>query len=388
VRVRIKTLALRGEPKTATVVLVIVARMPPAPLTLSIDLGARSYPIHIGTGLLADRARLEAALPAGRLLIVSDTNVAPLYLPRLTAALGGRALAECVLPAGEASKSLATLALVYDRLAAARINRDGAVLALGGGVVGDIAGFAAATWQRGIDFAQLPTTLLAQVDSSIGGKTAVNHPAGKNLIGAFHQPCIVLADLDALATLPERELRAGLAEVIKCGLIRDAGFLDWLEREMPRLLAREPAALAEAIRRACAIKAAIVAHDERETGDRALLNFGHTFAHAIEAAAGYGEWLHGEAVAIGMVLATETSARLGWLDAAAVRRVRALLERAGLPVRAPRIGVDRAQQLMSLDKKVLGGRLRLVLLKSLGEAVVTGDYDSRALEAVLAAEVA
>ena len=362
--------------------------MPPAPLTLSIDLGARSYPIHIGAGLLADRERLEAALPAGRLLIVSDTNVAPLYLPRLAAALRGRALAECVLPAGEASKSLATLALVYDRLAEARINRDGGVLALGGGVVGDIAGLAAATWQRGIDYAQLPTTLLAQVDSSIGGKTAVNHPAGKNLIGAFHQPCIVMADLDALATLPERELRAGLAEVIKCGLIRDAGFLDWLERELPRLLAREPDALAEAIGRACAIKAEIVARDEREGGVRALLNFGHTFAHAIEAAAGYGEWLHGEAVAIGMVLATETSARLGWLDDGAVRRVRALLERAGLPVRAPRIGVDRAQQLMALDKKVLGGRIRLVLLKSLGEAVVTGDYDTRALEAVLAAEVA
>jgi 3-dehydroquinate synthase len=388
VRIRIKTRVPGGEPKTATVVLVIVPRMPPAPLTLSIDLGARSYAIHIGAGLLGDRARLEAALPAGRLLVVSDTNVAPLYLPRLTAALAGRALAECILPAGEATKSLATLGLVYDRLAAARINRDGAVLALGGGVVGDIAGFAAASWQRGIDYAQLPTTLLAQVDSSIGGKTAVNHPAGKNLIGAFHQPCIVMADLDALATLPERELRAGLAEVIKCGLIRDAGFLDWLEREMPRLLARDAGALAEAIRRACSIKAEIVVRDEREGGARALLNFGHTFAHAIEAAAGYGEWLHGEAVAIGMVLATETSARLGWLDGAAVHRVRALLERAGLPVRAPRIGVDRALALMSLDKKVLGGRIRLVLLKSLGEAVVTGDYDTRALEAVLAAEVA
>ncbi len=362
--------------------------MAPPPLTLSIDLGARSYPIHIGAGLLGDGARLMAALPAGRLLVVSNTTVAPLYLPRLRASLAGRDVAECILPDGESWKTLATLERVYDRLAAARINRDGAVLALGGGVVGDLAGLAAATWQRGIACAQLPTTLLAQVDSSIGGKTAVNHPAGKNLIGAFHQPCVVLADLETLATLPDRELKAGLAEVIKCALVRDLRFLEWLEREIPRLLARDAATLAEAIHRACAIKAAIVTADERESGARALLNLGHTFAHAIEAAAGYGEWLHGEAVAIGLVLAAETSARLGWLGRPEVERVRSLLERAGLPVRAPRIGRERAYELMSLDKKVVGGRIRLVLLKSLGEAVVTGDYDAGALEAVLVAEVA
>jgi len=360
----------------------------PAPRTLTIALGARSYPIHIGAGLLGERARLEAELPDGPLLIVSNDTVARLYLPRLRNALAGRALSECVLPDGERYKTLATLARVYDALAAGRIHRDGAVLALGGGVIGDIAGLAAATWQRGIAVAQLPTTLLAQVDSSVGGKTAVNHPAGKNLIGAFHQPSVVIADLDTLATLPERELKAGLAEVIKYGLIRDSGLLEWLERELPRLLKREPEALAEAVARSCTIKAELVAVDERERGPRALLNLGHTFGHAIEAATGYGEWLHGEAVAVGLVLAAETSRRLGWLGAADVLRVRELVLRAGLPAKAPRIGVERARELMALDKKVLAGRVRLVLLKRLGEAVVSADYDPAALEAVLAAEVA
>ncbi len=361
--------------------------MSPAPRTLSIVLGSRSYPIHIGPGLLADRACLEAKLPAGPLLVVSNETVAPRYLPRLRATLAGRPLRECVLPDGERYKTLGTLARVYDALAAGRISRDGAVLALGGGVVGDIAGFAAATWQRGIAVAQLPTTLLAQVDSSVGGKTAVNHEAGKNLIGAFHQPAVVVADLDTLASLPDRELRAGLAEVIKYGLIRDPGFLDWLEQALPRLLRREPEALAEAVARSCALKAELVALDERESGPRALLNFGHTFGHAIEAAVGYGEWLHGEAVAVGMVLAAETSRRLGWLPAADVLRVRELVLRAGLPAKAPRIGVARAMELMALDKKVLAGQLRLVLLKRLGEAVVSADYDRGALEAVLEAEV-
>ncbi len=359
-----------------------------APRTLSIDLGPRSYPIHIGAGLLADRRCLEAQLPGGPLLVVSNDTVAPLYLGRVRQALAGRSLHECVLPDGERYKTLATLARVYDALAAGRINRDGAVLALGGGVVGDIAGFAAATWQRGIAVAQLPTTLLAQVDSSVGGKTAVNHPAGKNLIGAFHQPRVVVADLDALATLPERELKAGLAEVIKYGLIRDLGFLDWLERELPRLLGRDPAALAEAVARSCTIKAELVALDERESGPRALLNLGHTFGHAIEAATGYGEWLHGEAVAVGLVLAAETSRRLGWLSSADVLRVRELVLRAGLPVKAPRIGIERAHELMALDKKVLAGQVRLVLLRRLGEAVVSADYDRDALESVLVAEVA
>jgi 3-dehydroquinate synthase len=359
----------------------------PAPRTLSIDLGDRRYPIHIGAGLLAERARLEASLPAGPLLVVSNTTVAPRYLPALRAALAGRMLGECVLPDGERHKTLSTLATVYDALAAERITRDGAILALGGGVVGDIAGFAAATWQRGIAIAQLPTTLLAQVDSSVGGKTAVNHPAGKNLIGAFHQPNVVVADLDTLATLPDRELRAGLAEVIKYGLIRDAGFLDWLERSLGRLLARDPAALAEAVERSCRIKAEIVALDERESGPRALLNLGHTFGHAIEAATGFGEWLHGEAVAMGLVLAAETSERLGWLAAADTARVRELLRRAGLPVAAPRIGVARARELMALDKKVRAGQVRLVLLRRLGEGVVSADYDRGALESVLAAEL-
>jgi 3-dehydroquinate synthase len=355
-----------------------------APTTLSIDLG---YPIHIGIGLLSQPALLEGVLPGGPLLVVTNSTVAPLYLPRLRAAFGTRPLAECVLADGERYKTLATLAQVYDALAAARVNRDGAVLALGGGVVGDIAGFAAATWQRGVAVAQLPTTLLAQVDSSVGGKTAVNHPAGKNLIGAFHQPRVVLADLETLDTLPDRELRAGLAEVIKYGLIGDAEFLAWLEDAMPKLLARDREALAFAIERSCHNKARLVALDERESGPRALLNLGHTFGHAIEAAAGFGKWLHGEAVALGTVMAVETSARLGWLAAADVARVRRILASAGLPVAAPRIGVARARELMALDKKVQGGRVRLVLLKSLGEAVVTGDYDPAALEAVLAAEV-
>ncbi|MBS0373621.1 MAG: 3-dehydroquinate synthase [Proteobacteria bacterium] len=361
--------------------------MTPAPRTLSIDLGDRRYPIHIGAGLLGDRARLEASLPAGPLLVVSNTTVAPRYLPALRTALAGRVLAECVLPDGERHKTLATLASVYDALAAARIARDGAILALGGGVVGDIAGFAAATWQRGIAVAQLPTTLLAQVDSSVGGKTAVNHPAGKNLIGAFHQPSVVVADLDTLATLPDRELRAGLAEVIKYGLVRDASFLDWLERSLERLLARDAAALAEAVERSCRIKAEIVALDERESGPRALLNLGHTFGHAIEAATGFGEWLHGEAVAMGLVLAAATSERLGWLAAADTARVRELVRRAGLPVAAPRIGVTRARELMALDKKVRAGQVRLVLLRRLGEGVVSADYDRGALESVLAAEL-
>lgn len=356
-------------------------------LSLDIDLGDRRYPIHIGAGLLADASRLEAALPRGPLLVVSNDTVAPLYLPRLRAAFGGRPLAECVLADGERYKTLAALERVYDALAAARVNRDGAVLALGGGVVGDIAGFAAATWQRGVAVAQLPTTLLAQVDSSVGGKTAVNHPAGKNLIGAFHQPSVVLADLATLDTLPDRELRAGLAEVIKYGLIGDLEFLAWLETAMPRLLARDREALATAIERSCRNKARLVALDERESGPRALLNFGHTFGHAIETAAGYGEWLHGEAVAMGMALAAGMSARLGWISQADVARVRAVLTAAGLPLAAPRIGVARARELMALDKKVQAGRVRLVLLRALGEAVVTADYDGVALEATLEAEL-
>ncbi len=373
------------RPETGQGVLVIVPAVN-APISMAIELGDRRYPIHIGAGLLSQPALLEASLPRGPLLVVTNETVAPLDLPRLRAAFGRRALAQCVLADGERFKTLATLTQVYDALAAARINRDGAVLALGGGVVGDIAGFAAATWQRGVAVAQLPTTLLAQVDSSVGGKTAVNHAAGKNLIGAFHQPAIVVADLETLDTLPDRELRCGLAEVIKYGLIADLEFLNWLEGAMPRLLARDREALAFAIERACRNKARLVALDERESGPRALLNLGHTFGHAIEAAAGYGEWLHGEAVGMGMLMAAQTSARLGWLTAGDVARVREVLSSAGLPLAVPRIGAVRARQLMALDKKVQDGRVRLVLLKSVGEAVVTGDYDPAALEAVLTAE--
>ncbi len=356
--------------------------------TIKIDLGTRSYPIHIGAGLLAQRAIVEAALPAGPLLVVTNQTIAPLYLALVQTALGGRSCAVCVLPDGESYKTQATLGLVYDALAAAKVSRDGAVIALGGGVIGDIAGFAAATWARGIDVLQLPTTLLAQVDSSVGGKTAVNHPAGKNLIGAFHQPVGVIADLSTLSTLPERELRAGLAEVIKYGLIHDATFLDWIDASLSALLTRNEDALAHAIQRSCQIKAEIVSLDERETGPRALLNFGHTFAHAIEAAAGYGEWLHGEAVATGMLLAAQMSERLGFLSTPEVTRLRELLIRAGLPTEAPRMGVARALELMALDKKVLAGRVRLVLLKEVGAAVVTADYDPAVLQSVLQQAVA
>jgi len=350
---------------------------------MQIVLGERSYPIHIGGGLLRDARLLAASAPSGRLLIVTNETVGPLHLAAVQASLGNREASVCLLPDGEQYKTMTTLERLYDHLADARINRDGVIFALGGGVVGDIAGFAAATWQRGIACVQLPTTLLAQVDSSVGGKTAVNHAKGKNLIGAFHQPRAVIADLDTLGTLPDREYCAGLAEVIKYGLIRDLEFLAWLEDSMPRLLARETAALQEAVRRSCANKAALVSADEREAGARALLNLGHTFGHAIEAAAGYGEWLHGEAVAMGMVLAAETSLRLGWLDSHSLERVRRLLVSARLPVSAPRIGVARARELMSLDKKVQGGKVRLVLLRRLGDAVLSADYDTAALDSVL-----
>ncbi len=352
---------------------------------LDIDLGERSYPILIGAGLLQDTALLAGQLHARELLIVTDDNVGPLYLERLAAALQGFRVGKLVLPAGEEHKTLATLARVLDALVDGRFNRDCAVVALGGGVIGDIAGFAAACYQRGVDFVQLPTTLLAQVDSSVGGKTGVNHPGGKNLIGAFHQPVAVIADTATLETLPERELKAGLAEVIKYGLIRDAGFLAWLEEHLEGLLARDPAALTTAIRRSCSCKAEIVARDEREQGERALLNFGHTFGHAIEAGAGYGAWLHGEAVAAGMMLATEMSQRLGWLGPGDVARVRRLLERAGLRTEPPRFGGGKAMELMRMDKKVAAGRVRLVLLKALGQATVVADYPDHELDSLLAA---
>ena len=350
---------------------------------LGIDLGERSYPILIGTGLLKDADLLARHITASTLMIVTNEVVAPLYLPQLKAALAGRKLFEIVLPDGEDTKSLETLSKVFDALIAARMNRDAAMIALGGGVIGDMAGFAAACYQRGIDYYQIPTTLLSQVDSSVGGKTAVNHPGGKNLIGAFHQPRCVIADTEVLNTLPDRELRAGLAEVIKYGLIRDPEFFAWLEHNVDRILARDPQALAYAIKRSCEVKAEVVGIDEREQGLRAILNLGHTFGHAIENALGYGEWLHGEAVAAGMVLAARMSMNLGWLPEADYQRAINLLEHSGLPVNAPSIGADKARELMGMDKKVLAGQLRLVLLKGLGHAVVTADYPSQALQDTL-----
>jgi 3-dehydroquinate synthase len=355
---------------------------------LAIDVGGRTYPILIGEGLLADRRVHERCVRASDVLVVTDRNVAPLYLELVRAALGDRRVATLVLPAGEPNKTLAGVAPIFDTLVEARVNRDGCVAALGGGVVGDMAGFAAACYQRGIDCVQLPTTLLAQVDSSVGGKTGVNHPGGKNLIGAFHQPAAVIADTAALRTLPPRELRAGLAEVVKYGLLGDAGFLDWVEAHADALVGLDMGALGVAIERSCAAKARIVAQDEREQGRRALLNLGHTFGHAIETATGYQEWLHGEAVAVGMLLAADLSARVGWLDSGDVARVRRLLERLGLPVAPPRIDVEHALALMGMDKKVQRGRLRLVLLRSLGDAVVTADFPVDALRATLKTHLA
>jgi len=339
----------------------------------------------IGPGLLEDVGVMSGAVPARDVMVVTNDVVAPLYLARVVRALADRRVETTLLPDGERYKTLETMGRVLDALVAARMNRDACVLALGGGVVGDIAGFAAACYQRGVGYVQVPTTLLAQVDSSVGGKTGVNHPGGKNLVGAFHQPLAVISDTGTLCSLPVRELRAGLAEVIKYGLVADAAFLDWLESNVEKLLALDPPAVEYAVRRCCEIKAAVVAADEREHGARALLNLGHTFGHAIEAAAGYGEWLHGEAVGVGMLMATDLSRRLGWVDGVAVQRVRELLERAGLRTSAPPIGAGRALDLMAMDKKVLGGRIRLVLLARIGEGVVSGDYPAAELQQTLVA---
>ncbi len=350
------------------------------PNSVSVALGARSYEIRIAPGLLSEPAVLAPHVHGPDALIVSNETVAPLYADAARAALGDRRCEVLALPDGERHKTLATLSTVFDALVAMRANRDTTVVALGGGVVGDMAGFAAASYQRGVNFIQIPTTLLAQVDSSVGGKTAVNHTAGKNLIGAFHQPVHVLIDTATLSTLPEREFSAGLAEVIKYALLGDAPFMDWLEANMVALRALEPAALASAIQRSCAAKAAIVRADEHERGRRALLNLGHTFGHAIEAVAGYGEWLHGEAVAAGMVMAAVASE----LPAADIERIRALLRAAGLPDKPPALGAERLWDAMQLDKKVAAGKVRLVLLRALGEAFVTADYAPGALQHALA----
>jgi 3-dehydroquinate synthase len=353
-------------------------------LTLQVSLAERSYPILIGDSLLGNASVLGQHLPARDLLLVSNTTVAPLYADRVRASLGDRRIVDVRLPDGEQYKTMEYLARVLDVLVANRFARDSVVLALGGGVIGDLAGFAAACYQRGIAFAQMPTTLLAQVDSSVGGKTGVNHPGGKNMIGAFHQPMAVFADTSTLRTLPIRELRAGLAEVVKYGLIFDLPFLGWIEKNVDALLGLDPAALAHAIHRSCELKADVVRRDERETGDRALLNLGHTFGHAIETVTGYTEWLHGEAVATGMVIAADMSARLGMLPASDVQRVKDLLQRIGLPVEAPRFGAQRALDCMRVDKKVKSGRIRLVLLEQLGVAKFTAEYADEALDSTLA----
>ena len=355
---------------------------------LRVDLGARAYPIHIGAGLLDDASLYAPHIGGGAVAVITNAVVAPLYLERLERALraaGARRVKIVVIADGEQAKGWQTLEQVFDALLAARCGRDTLVVALGGGVVGDLAGFAAAVYQRGVPFLQVPTTLLAQVDSSVGGKTAINHARGKNMVGAFHQPLAVIADVATLDTLPERELRAGIAEVIKHGFILDDAFVSWLEANVERLLTRDRDALAHAVRRSCELKAQVVAADERETGQRALLNFGHTFGHAIEAGLGYGEWLHGEAVAAGMVIAAELSVRTGSIGAADAARVRALIERARLPVRGPALGAERYLELMQVDKKAARGRVRFVLLDAIGRASLRDGVDEQLVREALAA---
>ena len=346
-----------------------------ASISLNVELGDRSYPIAIGRGLLDDTALLNRYIggAGSKVAIVTNTTVAPLYLDKIAGPLraAGREVVPIILRDGEEYKNWESLNEVFDALLANKCDRKTTLVALGGGVIGDMTGFAAATYMRGVPFVQIPTTLLAQVDSSVGGKTGINHPLGKNMIGAFYQPRAVIADTATLDTLPDRELSAGLAEVIKHGAILDAGFFDWIEANIGKLVARDHAALAHAIARSCEIKADVVARDEREGGLRAVLNFGHTFGHAIEAGMGYGTWLHGEAVGCGMVMAADLSRRLGLIDDAAVERVRNLVEAAGLPVVAPDLGVERWIELMEVDKKNEGGAIKFILLKPLGSPSIT-----------------
>ena len=353
---------------------------------VKVDLGPRSYAIRIGAGLLGQEQAF-AELGGRRLRVITDDHVAPHYLASVLASLKLDSADALVLPAGETLKTWAQAGAVLDWLLGSRLGRDGCIVALGGGVIGDLAGFCASIYQRGVDFVQLPTTLLAQVDSSVGGKTGVNHPVGKNLIGSFHQPSAVVIDTQTLATLPRRELLAGLAEVIKYGLLADSVLFDWLEANLDRLLQLDAVFLAEAIERCCAIKARIVGQDERETGGgpRALLNLGHTFGHAIETWVGYGEWLHGEAVATGMCMALDLSQRQGWITAAQQARGLRLIERAGLPLRPPQgMRPEDFLHLMGMDKKVQAGKLRLVLLRAIGEAILSSDFDRSHLDQTLA----
>ena len=341
--------------------------------SLNVALSGRVYPINIGRGLLENCGLLLPQLRQPKVAVVTNTTVAPLYLQRFSNSLrnAGVEVVEIVLPDGEQYKHWESLNTIFDVLLEQRCERSTTLIALGGGVIGDMTGFAAASYQRGVPFIQVPTTLLAQVDSSVGGKTAINHPRGKNMIGAFYQPKLVLIDTDLLNTLPDRQLRAGLAEIIKIGLIRDLAFLEWLEVNLERILERDPNALEYAICCSCKNKAEVVVADEHENGERALLNLGHTFGHAIETGMGYGEWLHGEAVAVGTMMAAELSCQLGWINDSDVKRVERLFVRAGLPIVGPAMASDRYLELMQHDKKVLDGRLRLVLFKQIGRALLS-----------------
>jgi 3-dehydroquinate synthase len=355
-------------------------------ITVNVELGDRAYPIHIGTGLLGQTELFAPHIAGKSVTIVTNTVVDPLYGETLRAALAplGKDVHTVVLPDGEVHKNWETLNQIFDALLTARADRKTTLIALGGGVTGDMTGFAAACYMRGVPFIQVPTTLLSQVDSSVGGKTGINHPLGKNMIGAFYQPQAVIADIGALRTLPERELAAGIAEVIKTGAIADAGFFDWIEANVEALNRCDPQALAHAVKRSCEIKASVVAADEREGGLRAILNFGHTFGHAIEAGLGYGEWLHGEAVGCGMVMAADLSVRLGHLDEASRERLVRVVEAAKLPALAPALGADRYVELMQVDKKAEGGAIKFILLKRFGDTLITRAPDE-AVQATLAA---
>jgi len=356
--------------------------------SMTVPLGERSYPIYIGEGLLRDAAWVGELLKARKTAVLSNDVVAPLYADAIHAARSGAETHDIILPDGEVHKTLATASKIFDELIEHRFARDDLIVALGGGVIGDMAGFAAACYQRGIAFVQIPTTLLSQVDSSVGGKTGVNHPRGKNMIGAFHQPRAVIIDIATLSSLPLRELRAGLAEVVKYGLICNPAFFEWLESHAEKLVSRDTETLAYAIYHSCQTKAAIVARDEREQGERALLNFGHTFGHAIESVTGYSSWLHGEAVAAGMLMAASLSERCGLLSRSDVARISSLLQRLGLRTDARgELSAESARLAMSVDKKVQKGRIRLILLRSLGEAFVSDDYPADALTSTLEAHL-
>lgn len=353
--------------------------------TLNVELGNRSYPIHIGQGVISAANLIIPHLKRKQVAIVTNTTVAPLYLEQLAQPLrsAGVNVISIILPDGESHKNSETLNLIYDALLQNRCERTTTLIALGGGVIGDLTGYAAATYLRGVPFIQIPTTLLSQVDSSVGGKTGINHPLGKNMIGAFYQPQLVLADIDALKTLPARELSAGVAEIIKYGLIRDIEFFDWLEINMPALMVLDTKITGEAVFRSCQNKAQVVAADEHETGERALLNLGHTFGHAIENAMGYGVWLHGEAVAAGTMMAADLSQRMGWLNAAEIKRTEAIFQAANLPIKAPALGVNKYIDLMGMDKKVINGKIRLVLQQGIGKSIITSDYDAQLLRETL-----